>query len=873
MNLKPLSRKVLAFSMLVLLGFSSIVSARPGLINPFLQPDGEVKKLPPVNWIRSRQIDVKHIAIDLKFDWEKESAMGVTTITVAPFTDTNKINLDAAAMTINSVKTVTGADLKFNYDGKREGDNLEITLDRFYKAGEDVTVKVDYATNYVNKADADTAIGSFGRGIRFIKPTKEEPNKPRQIWSQGESEFNRYWFPSYDSPNDFRTTELRATVAKPYFVVSNGKLMETKENADGTRTFYWKMDTPYSNYLTSIVVGEYTEVKNGEYDGKPVYAYGYPSEAKEVALTTKNLPATIKFFSDKTGVKYAYPKYSQTFVEDFGGGMENISATTQIEEMIHDERELLDADSESLQSHELAHQWFGDFVTCRDWGQIWLNESFATYFQALWDEELKGHEYFLYNDVRKNQSDVLGSWSQGDRRPIVTKYYANKDAMFDNYAYPGGGSVLHMLRKHLGDDRFFKALNHYLTTNAHQPVSTEELRIAVEEATGESMDWFFDQWLYRMGHPVFEVTQSYDDAAKKLTLNVKQTQKVDPNNEFPQTEFFQSKVDVEIDGRVEQVWLEPKAENVFTFNSPAKPKIVNFDYEGTLLKELKFEKSTDDLIYQMLNDKDIIGKRWAMEQLEEKAAASDKDKIIAALLNSAQNDKNFNIRRAALSVVRNLSVPQLPPGTPLPPVSLSDATIQTALKAIKDENSLIRSDAFDLLGATKDAKYADLYIAALNDRSYGVIDSAATALGSSKSPKAYDALLKLTRTPSWKGRIESAGFNGLAALADKRAFDESYKFVMNKNNNYNARTAALAVVGATGKGDERAFPVIFEQFKGALETTDYQGIFTSIQGIIKLADPRGQQAFDMLKEKFKGQGNILGYINALEAQFKAGIGK
>ncbi len=873
MILKQLARKISVFSMLVLLVFSSIASARPPK-NPFLEDDGTVKKLPPVNWIRSRQIDVKHLSIDLKFDWDKESAFGVTTVTAAPFRDTNKIYLDAASMTINSVKSASGADLKFNYDGKKDGDNLEIMLDRVYKSGENVIVKVDYATEYVNKADADTAIGSFGRGLRFIKPTKEEPNKPRQIWSQGESEFNRYWFPSYDSPNDFRTTELRATVAKPFFVVSNGKLMETKENTDGTRTFYWKMDQPYTNYLTSIVVGEYTEIKNGEYDGKPIYAYGYPSEVKEVALTTKNLPATVKFFSEKTGVKYPYAKYAQTFVEDFGGGMENITATTQIREMIHDERELLDTDSESLQSHELAHQWFGDYVTCRDWGQIWLNESFATYFQALWHEELKGHEYFLYNDVRSNQQEYFATWNEGNRRPIVTKYYANKDAMFDNYAYPRGAAVLHMLRRHLGDANWWKAINHYLVSNAHQPVSTEDFRIAIEETTGESMDWFFDQWLYRMGHPIFEVTQNYDATAKKLTLNVRQTQKIDLTNEFPQVEFFQTKLDVEIDGRVEQVWVEPRAENVFTFDSAQKPKIVNFDYEGTIIKELKFEKSVDDLIYQMFNDKDILGKRRAIEELEAKAENSpERDKIIAAFLVSAEKEKNANVRRAALSKVNNLSFPQLPPGTPIPPITLSDAIVQVLLRAAKDENALIRSDAIDLLGATKDPKYADFYIAALNDRSYGVIDSAAGALGASKSPKAFAALIRLTQTTSWKGRIESAGFNGLSSLADNRGFEASYKFANDKNKNHNARIAALAVVGATGKGDERAFPLIFDQFKVALDANDFNGLTNSIQGIIYLADPRGQQAFDLLKAKFNGQKEIIDHVNELEAEFKAAIGK
>ena len=172
------------------------------------------------------------------------------------------------------------------------------------------------------------------------------------------------------------------------------------------------------------------------------------------------------------------------------------------------------------------------------------------------------------------------------------------------------------------------------------------------------MDWFFDEWLYKMGHPIFDITQSYDDAAKKLTLNVKQTQKIDLDNAYPQTEFFQTYVDVEIDNRVERVWLKPQEENVFTFDSAAKPKLVNFDYESTLLKEMKFEKSTDDLIYQMLNDKDVLGRRWAMGELEKKANdAADKPRVVAALITSAEKDPFWRIRRAAFSVIANIYSP------------------------------------------------------------------------------------------------------------------------------------------------------------------------------------------------------------------------
>ena len=866
MNQNPIRLRFFALIFALVLSSSAFVNAQNE------DEIGAFKKLPPVNYVRSRDVDIKHVAIDLRFDWEKSQAYGNTVVTLAPFKDANKFTLDAAQMQINSVTLANGTALKFNYAGGAADNNLEIILDKTYKAGEDIAVKVDYRTFYVNKADNETPIGAFGGGIRFIKPSADEPNKPRQIWSQGESEFNRYWFPSYDAPNDFRTSELRATVDKPYTVISNGKLMETKENADNTRTFYWKMDIPYSNYLTSIVVGDYTEIKNGEYAGIPVYAYGYPSEAKEVAETTKRVPAMVKFFSEKTGVKYAYPKYSQTMVEDFGGGMENISATTQIEEMIHDSRELLDEDSDSLQSHELAHQWFGDYVTTREWGQIWLNESFATYFQGLWDEESKGREYFLYKDVRENQNTVLQTWQRGTRRPIVTKNYANKDAMFDSYAYPGGGSVLHILRKHLGDELFFKSLNRYLTHNAHEPVSTEELRIAIEETTGQPMDWFFDQWLYKMGHPIFEVTKSYDAAAKKLTVNVKQTQKIDPKNEYPQTEFFQTYVDLEIDGNVQRVWVKAQADNSFTFDAPTEPKLVNFDYEGTILKELTFAKSTDELVYQLQNDKDVIGRRWALGELGKKAASSapaDREKIAAALRTMAEKDSlSFN-RQDALTAIGRLNAPAGNDETAR--LKFDAATIQTLKTAAKDQNSLVRADAIELLGATGDAQFADLYLAALSDQSYTVIEKAAAALGATKNPKAYDALMKLTTTASWHGRILNAGLDGLGELGDKRSFEVGYKFATDTKQPLAVRTKSLAIIAATGKGDSRAYPLIFEQFKKSLETDNPRFILNAIDALIKLADPRGQEAFDLLKAKYKDRADVLAVIGQYEAQFKAAI--
>jgi len=421
---------------------------------------------------------------------------------------------------------------------------LRIELDRPYQPAEAVTLVIDYHTN----GPQTKLAGLVGAALRFIKPMAEDPTKPKQIWSQGETEYNHYWFPCYDHPNDFFTSEITATVEKPLSVISNGKLLETKDNKDGTRTFHWKIDQPHASYLTSIVVGEYVPIAS-EYQGIPIITNVYPQEVKEGKVTTARLTEMVKFFSEKTGLRYPYAKYAQTTARDFGGGMENISATTQTDNMIHDARTELDSNTDGLQSHELAHQWFGDYLTCRDWSDIWLNESFATYFQAMWDEHKLGSDDFLYSDVKANQDAYFATWKQGNRRPIVTKNYANPDSVFDTYAYPRGGAVLHMLRQTLGEDNWWKAINYYLNKYANQPVETEQFRIAIEESTGQAMDWFFDEWLYKMGHPIFRVTQDYDPATKILKLSVEQLQTIDTTSQFPQVALFQTPVNIDGQGR------------------------------------------------------------------------------------------------------------------------------------------------------------------------------------------------------------------------------------------------------------------------------------------------------------------------------------
>jgi aminopeptidase N len=795
------------------------------------------RELPAPRYIPSHDFDTQNIKLDLRFDWEHEQALGTETITLSPLiTNFSTVELDAANMTFNSVKLASGPALKFEANTAQE--KLRITLDRVYQPNATLNIVIDYHTNGPTTA---RGIGGFGRGLTFIKPNPDDPTRPRQIWSQGETEYNHYWFPCYDHPNDFTTTEIIATVEKPLMVISNGKLLSTKDNKDNTRTFDWKIEEPHATYLTSIVVGEYAAVE-GNYAGIPVISYVYPSELTEGRATTSRLPEMVKFFSEKTGVKYPYAKYSQTMTRDFGGGMENISATTQTDNMIHDARTELDQTNDSLESHELAHQWFGDYVTCRSWADIWLNESFATYFQAMWDEHSLGRDDFLYRDVKSNQDTYYRDWVRGVRRPIVTENYANPDAVFDDYAYPRGGAVLHMLRKTLGEDNWWRAINHYLTKYAHQPVSTEQFRIAIEEATGQSMDWFFDEWVYKMGHPIFQVTQAYDPTAKKLTLVVKQHQKPDPTYAYPQATFFQTPVEIEIGTatgtRVERVTIEPKEEQSFSFQVDAEPQLVNFDYGDTLIKELHFDKSTDALIYQLTRDEDVMGRMWALGQLSERRQAINvadaaKELIAKAISSSLTQDKFWGMRFEDAAALQDAT---------------GDVAKTALLSATKDRNPRVRARAIQSLRVRKDPILATIYQEALGDESYAVIRAAAEALGQTKNAAAYESLIKLLDTSSWRDNIRVAGLNGLAALSDPRSLDSALKYSAN-GNPAQVQAAAMTVLGAVGKDDPRVFPLISETLLKSVAPFNAALFGASGRALVALGDQRGLEVFEQVSKK------------------------
>ena len=823
------------------------------------QQQQEQQRIPPRQYMRERTYDTRHIKLDLRFDWEREQAMGTATITLSPLNaNTRTVEFDAAHMAFKSVTLSSGAPLKFEPDAERE--KLRVTLDRAYQPADVVTVVIAYNTNGVTQGGGGQP--GFGRGLTFIKPRPDDPRRPKQIWSQGETEYNHFWFPCFDHPNDFATSEMIATVEKPLMVISNGKLLETKNNADGTRTFHWKMEQPHASYLTSIVVGEYAAVEDS-YAGIPIYTYVYPNEVEEGKVTAARLPEMVKFFSEKTGVKYPYVKYAQTMTRDFGGGMENITATTQTDQMIHDRRTTLDRDWDGLQAHELAHQWFGNYVTCRTWADLWLNESFATYFQAMWDEHRLGRDAFLYLDVKGNQDAYMGTWRQGYRRPIVTNNYPHKDSVFDNYAYPRGGAVLHMLRRALGEEDWWRSINHYLTKYAHQPVQTEQFRIAIEEATGKPMDWFFEQWLYKMGHPVFRVTRSYDAQAKQLTLKVRQEQKPDPNTDYPQAAFFRAPLEIEIEAggkrRVETVWVEPKEEQTFTFAVDAEPQLVHFDYGSTVIKEVTFEKPTDELAYQLTRDEDVTGRVWALNQLTSRLNAketsdADKQKIVTALAAAVGGEKFWGVRSELATALGGQH----------------GAEARNALlAATKDPEARVRASATSALAKSKDGQLASVYLPLLNDQSYGTIRAAALALGETKSPQAYDALVKLVDAPSWRDQVRVSALSGLANLGDKRAIEAGMRYAA-EGNDPQVRGAAITLLAAVGRDDPRTFPLVSRALLWSADTLNFPVGNAAGEALVKLGDPRGVEVIEQAIKKVNSP-QIQGFIRQFQQRLQQAL--
>lgn len=650
----------------------------------------------------TRLSDIINTKLDLSFSWDSAYVFGKATIQAKPyFYPSDQLILDANGFRINNISLLKKDErqpLRYTYDGKK----LTIKLDKAYNKEQNYTIYIDYIA-MPNKLKIGEDIASAGdRGLYFINKDGKDKDKPRQIWTQGETECNSNWFPTINDPQEKMTQEINITVPNEYVSLSNGSLEYSSLNGNGTRTDSWRQEQPHSTYLTMIAIGDFAITKD-KWRDKEVSYYTEPAYASTAKLVFGKTPEMMEFFSKKLGIDYPWDKYSQIVVRDFvSGAMENTSATVFFDRMNMSAGQYLDENYEDIISHELFHQWFGDLVTAESWSNLPLNESFATYGEYLWEEHKYGRETADLKGL-EDQSAYFGA--DRKKQPDVIRFdYADREKMFDEISYQKGGRILHMLRKTVGDEAFFMSLNLYLKSHSYKNAEVHDLRLAFEEISGMDLNWFFNQWFLASGHPVLNIQSSYNTDKQEVVLTISQTQELSttPLYRIPMA------VDIYSAGKVErkQIILD-KQDQTFIFPSSIAPDLVNADADKYVLGEKTENKTVLQYIYQYNHAPLFMDRLEAVTMLLQM-----KNEVQARItLIEALKDKSWYIRNAALSIIEKLNTDEQ-----------RSAYEQVRVMALNDEISQVRASAVTILGkhySSQDNK--DVFARTVKDKAPSVI--------------------------------------------------------------------------------------------------------------------------------------------------------
>ena len=684
-------------------------------------------------YARSKDYNLENIRTHLWFDLDQRKIRGEVSQNISTLRDdVTKLTLDSVGLTIENV-SLDGKPANFS----TTPDKLLVSLAHPAKRGEPHELFIRYE-------------GRPKKGLYFILPDGNYPRQPQEIWTQGEAEDTRNYIPLYDYPNNRMTSEMLLTVPGSWITISNGKLVGVKPEADGTKTWDWKQSEPLSSYLISAIAGDFIE-KEDSWHGMPLRYVVPRGQEYKINDSFSHTKQMLDLFSEKLDVPYPWAQYAQTFVDDFvEGGMENTSATTlTVHELVNpalapENR----TGADFVESHELAHQWFGDLVTCKDWANLWLNEGFATYFEHYWSEQHYGYDDAAYEFWRDQNQ-----WFREKRMypvPIVNRNFKDSDE-YAGDIYTKGGWVLKMLREKLGDADFFHALHYYLETYRGENTVTPDLEKSIEQATSVNTDEFFHQWIYRAGAPQFQVSYSYDDAAHQVKLDVSQTQKVEGL-----VGLFDVPIDVEIitaSGRKTYPIEVNQASQSFTFPADAAPKMLLFDKGDKILKALDFKKPPAELIYQLNVAEAVTDRADAAVAL---GNVKDNSDAVTALGNAAQHDPFWGVRIEALRALGKIG---------------GSNSEQAVLLEINDDKPWVRAMAVQQLGNFKDdsslpAKLSEI---ATSDKMYRVRASALNSLATLKAPGAYDTLVAAVQSNSPDNVVRDAALEGLGKLGDDKA--------------------------------------------------------------------------------------------------------
>jgi aminopeptidase N len=559
---------------------------------------------------RERSYDIHHLRADLEIDFARQEVAGSVAIELEPLRRIDTVTLDAILLQVEGAK-IDGAPAEFRADGRQ----LHIATPGPREPGQTLEVEVGYRARPRAGMYFQTEPGGEGR----------------YVVTYGEGGLHANWLPIYNDVNDRFSTEMRITVPAPYVVVSNGELLESVSEPDGRTTWHWKQERPHSNYLISIYAGDLERGELPAAFGSIPLAYWVPRGRKaEGAWGFRNTTRMVEFFSDLFDYRYPWVKYDQIAIVDYPiGAMEHTGVTGHDIGVIRlagqapdnfgpptfDEYHT-DWTAEATIAHELAHHWFGDNLTCRNLSQLWLNESFASYLMMLWAEESQGVEQLLFDVELARRHYLTYVAEEHQIRPLEYAFFdAPNDIYNEEHTYLKGAAILHMLRGILGDEPFFGAMAYYLDKHEFSNVESRDLKIAIEEAVGRNLDWFFGDWITGGGHPIFEVEYHWLEDRKQIDLSVRQVQA-----HVEGQDTFRLPVTIAI-ATPERTWRETlEVEGTghnFLIPCDAEPEMVGFDPEGSLVAEIRFDKEHEELLYQARHDA-LIGRLRALGQLAER---------------------------------------------------------------------------------------------------------------------------------------------------------------------------------------------------------------------------------------------------------------
>ncbi|MBN2013391.1 M1 family metallopeptidase [candidate division KSB1 bacterium] len=716
-----------------------------------------------------RNYDTQHLRLEIDFNESEQSITGIASLTVVPIDTINECKFHASNLLINSVRVNKKPAKSF----EPKSDILRIRFQTDYFPTDTLQIAISYhATPTV--------------GIYFNTPTDDDPDMHQQFYSHSEPIDARCWYPCYDAPDDKFTSEIIATVPDQYTVLSNGKLLSEEIHPEThTKTVHWYQELPHVSYLVSIVGGTYCVIEDS-LQNIPVQYYVYPERLDAGHATFRKTPLMIQTFSKLFGYHYPWNKYAQIMVDDYQAqGMEHTSATTLKASAVLDKRTLLDKNSDDLVAHELAHQWFGDLVTCKDWPHLWLNEGFATYAEVLYDEMCNGREAAEY-EVFQQQLYYRDMEDYRFRQPIVFFNYIDPRGMFNHISYQKASMVLHMLRYVIGDDVFFDVLKTYLHKYQFRSVETYDFTSIVDSLAGTDMSWFFDEWLYAGGHPEFTVEYSWFPDSSYIQVNVTQVQQ-DSANQVP---VFKMPVDIEIQTTshtwTERHWLSSR-QDTLVIPSHETPLMVRFDKPNAILKSLHFIKTQDEALFQLSHDNTVFGRLSALSQLE--LNTIDTLATVSGIASTLANDSFWAVRLQAVGLLGQF---------------LSPDVVPILITGLHDAHPKVRAACLRRLSDVQDPALASRYrVVALTDSSNWVISEALYALILIPDSLDFDFLKTFILDSTYDNVVQAAAFEGLREIKDERSIPFAMQFATDRSITFNRRYTALRMLEEIGIGDNR----------------------------------------------------------------------